>query len=323
MNHYFIKRRIIVLEPLLREFITYLELEDLTRKSYNRELEKIFNIITKYLSVSNLRYIVESSKKDVIENVEELIKSIEATRMAFKNAQYCMENTFYIDAGLLDSIDTSKEDESKVFGEKVHPYDHYCICFEYSNSNVLVCVTLDKDGNRMVYFFVRVGNIIKFEPLFLDAIGFSKMDQDCIKFPFPESLKTPGSDRSEDIYACVKMLTSSVARFLLMLDRKSTKVINHNSMGPKDRKRVLRLGGEPTEVFKSLVIKLGKEIIHSESKDTRDGVEQGLHSVRAHTHTYTEEAPLFGKYIGTFIIPSFIKGNRKHGEIKKDYIIKK
>ncbi len=52
-----------------------------------------------------------------------------------------------------------------------------------------------------------------------------------------------------------------------------------------------------------------------------NGSLKGWHICRGHTKTYTEEAPLFGKYAGTFYIPAHAKGSKAHGEIVKDYSV--
>jgi hypothetical protein len=47
-----------------------------------------------------------------------------------------------------------------------------------------------------------------------------------------------------------------------------------------------------------------------------------LHMCRSHFRTYTEEAPLFGKITGTFLIPEHIRGDKSEGFVTKDYDIK-
>ncbi len=46
-----------------------------------------------------------------------------------------------------------------------------------------------------------------------------------------------------------------------------------------------------------------------------------FHLCRGHFATYTDEAKLFGKYVGRFWIPPHTKGKRELGEIVKDYSI--
>jgi hypothetical protein len=46
-----------------------------------------------------------------------------------------------------------------------------------------------------------------------------------------------------------------------------------------------------------------------------------LHMVRSHWATYTADAPLFGKYTGTFFKPSFVKGSATIGQVVKGYSV--
>lgn len=45
------------------------------------------------------------------------------------------------------------------------------------------------------------------------------------------------------------------------------------------------------------------------------------HIVRGNFAHYTEEAPLFGKFTGTFWRPMHIRGEAKHGIVGKEYAI--
>ena len=59
------------------------------------------------------------------------------------------------------------------------------------------------------------------------------------------------------------------------------------------------------------------------NKDTATGENEGkmpLHVVRGHLADYTENG-LFGKYFGTFFIPSHVRGNEKNGKVTKDYAL--
>ena len=46
-----------------------------------------------------------------------------------------------------------------------------------------------------------------------------------------------------------------------------------------------------------------------------------FHLCRGHFATYTEQAPLFGKLVGRFWVPPHTRGNKKNGEVIKDYAI--
>ena len=50
-----------------------------------------------------------------------------------------------------------------------------------------------------------------------------------------------------------------------------------------------------------------------------NGQKMPLHLRRGSFARYTEDAPLFGKYVGTFWRPHTTVGDRKQGEVVKDY----
>jgi len=71
------------------------------------------------------------------------------------------------------------------------------------------------------------------------------------------------------------------------------------------------------------LVKLGidaKRRRHASSDDVEhDGV--ALHRCRGHLKRYTEERPLFGKYVGSFWTPPHLKGSAKNGVTLKDYAV--
>lgn len=53
------------------------------------------------------------------------------------------------------------------------------------------------------------------------------------------------------------------------------------------------------------------------NETSQEGVR--LHLVRGHFKRYTEEKPLFGKFVGTVWIPTHMRGNIRNGVIEKEY----
>ena len=54
------------------------------------------------------------------------------------------------------------------------------------------------------------------------------------------------------------------------------------------------------------------------------GESQGLtasHLCRGHNKTFSADAPLFGKYVGTYWVPAHRRGNAKIGVVEKDYSV--
>ena len=61
------------------------------------------------------------------------------------------------------------------------------------------------------------------------------------------------------------------------------------------------------------------EVLEAEGGVSGVGLPKALHICRGHFATYTEDAPLFGRVIGTFWKPQHIRGKVKHGVVNKDY----
>lgn len=69
----------------------------------------------------------------------------------------------------------------------------------------------------------------------------------------------------------------------------------------------------------TLAIKGLRELTKYEQNDSASGPKKALHSVRGHFARYTEEAPLFGRYVGLVWKPPHLRGLAQAGIIKKDY----
>jgi hypothetical protein len=87
--------------------------------------------------------------------------------------------------------------------------------------------------------------------------------------------------------------------------------------------RRMKRDDRPLVEYKWLRIKqLQKRIQSDMDKHSRNGRTK-LHFVRAHWATYTSDAPLFGKYEGTFFKPSHVRGNLASGIVAKGYKVDK
>lgn len=91
---------------------------------------------------------------------------------------------------------------------------------------------------------------------------------------------------------------------------------------PKVAKKRAKAGKPIGTTYKTLVIDPMKETLRTEGNIEKNGLKKALHICRGHFATYTEDKPLFGKVTGTFWKPMHVRGNKKRGEVKKDYAIK-
>lgn len=101
---------------------------------------------------------------------------------------------------------------------------------------------------------------------------------------------------------------------------KNVKLQDH-PVPPKVAKKRIANGKPPGVTYKTLVIDPMKEVLKTEGKIETNGLKKALHICRGHFATYTENKPLFGRVTGTFWKPMHVKGNKNHGEVKKDYRI--
>lgn len=104
-----------------------------------------------------------------------------------------------------------------------------------------------------------------------------------------------------------------------LLHCKNVELVNE-PISKKASKRQGRNGDRV--IYKTLVIEPLKKQIRNENHGEKTNIHRALHICRGHFATYTEERPLFGKLSGTFWIPMHVKGDKKYGEVKKDYQVK-
>jgi hypothetical protein len=84
---------------------------------------------------------------------------------------------------------------------------------------------------------------------------------------------------------------------------------------------VKREGAPPTQTYYVLNIMPMKEVLRKQGSTETSGLQRALHICRGHFATYSEDAPLFGKYAGGFWIPYHVRGNPEKGQVIKDYAV--
>lgn len=98
----------------------------------------------------------------------------------------------------------------------------------------------------------------------------------------------------------------------------------HQEPSNRERKRwERRTEGKPLMSYRVLEIgygeKRGRGAVRGE---TGDGQGVALHVCRGHMRTYTEDAPLFGKHVGSFWVPAHLRGQKDQGVVVKDYKVR-
>jgi hypothetical protein len=98
--------------------------------------------------------------------------------------------------------------------------------------------------------------------------------------------------------------------------------LSENVPPPKASKRHYKRHGVPLITYKTLEIEPLKAALRTEGDSKRMGLQRALHICRGHWASYSQDAPLFGKYSGTFWKPQHVRGASEHGEVIKDYTLK-
>lgn len=91
---------------------------------------------------------------------------------------------------------------------------------------------------------------------------------------------------------------------------------------PRQQRRAAERAGRPPLVrYKTIDIVPVTRLLKDEGHVETSGIKRALHITRGHFAHYTDEAPLFGKYTGTFYRPLHVRGRRGRGAVIKDYRI--
>lgn len=114
---------------------------------------------------------------------------------------------------------------------------------------------------------------------------------------------------------------NSIHSVLKILECKNIILVDEKPPEKLNKKRI-KNGKEPIHIFKTLMIKLPKTVNKIVGKTTKNVSGESftkLTDVIGHQKTYTEDAPLFGKYVGKWWWQGHERGNIKNGKIEKDY----
>lgn len=107
-----------------------------------------------------------------------------------------------------------------------------------------------------------------------------------------------------------------LAMMSLAFMNKGAKLVDHT---PHIHPRLAKRRGTKPVTFKTLLLPKSRT---NDAHDTLPKPYQGIvpeHARRGHPATYTEDAPLFGKFVGTFWRKPTVVGERKNGIVVKDY----
>jgi hypothetical protein len=108
---------------------------------------------------------------------------------------------------------------------------------------------------------------------------------------------------------------------LSLMNCKNVELIDDQRHLDRATRRRMERNGQKQVVYKNLYIKQLQKRIDEDQERQKTGRKNRLHFVRAHWANYTADAPLFGKYTGTFFRPACVKGSASVGEVVKRYTV--
>lgn len=110
-----------------------------------------------------------------------------------------------------------------------------------------------------------------------------------------------------------------LSQFLDFISCKNIKMIKKTPSKTVNKKRIKK-GKKP---FNSYYILKIKNTNQQPSVNSNDTWSNRIHICRGHFKEYTEEKPLFGRFTGRYWWTPQVRGNKRTGIIKKDYLITK
>lgn len=123
---------------------------------------------------------------------------------------------------------------------------------------------------------------------------------------------------SSDCYKELEAMVKFVLYSNILLNCKNVSTDAHDFPNRRSISHYKKTGKPYFEKYYTLKVKLpGKK--HTAGSGENGGWSNAFHIYRGHFKTYTEAAPLFGKFTGTYWWESGIRGNLETGIIDKDY----
>lgn len=99
---------------------------------------------------------------------------------------------------------------------------------------------------------------------------------------------------------------------------KNVEVLSVEPDAPLNRKHRKRTGRDLTR-YHVLKIDPLRKLLQQHRESSDDSLGRALHLCRGHFKTFTEDAPLYGKHMGTYWWGPQVRGRRDAGVIEKDY----
>lgn len=120
----------------------------------------------------------------------------------------------------------------------------------------------------------------------------------------------------------IKAFTQLMTEGFLTLSFLNCKnVVREECLPSRQERRAAERRGEQITRYKTLRIEPMKRVLANEGGIAENGLKRALHICRGHFAHYSEDRPLFGKYVGQFWVPAHVRGTSEAGAVQKDYAV--
>jgi hypothetical protein len=128
----------------------------------------------------------------------------------------------------------------------------------------------------------------------------------------------------EATYEFVNDLVLYLCSAFFTLSLMHCKNVDVRQVDPPERlsRKHERRHGRPLASYYVLSVKPIGRVLDTEGEAQTKGLAHALHICRGHFKTFTEDAPLFGKRVGTYWWEAQVRGKAEEGVVEKDYRVR-
>lgn len=293
------------------------------------------NQILKTLSHSSYKKSLPSDYKSKIyfDQIDEVIKTIR------RSPQFYLGSYKNIQDSVMNKLENEAPFDGR-FGDVILPYPEFVICYTDVTNNLKVANIIKpfKGCSDVISYeilmsmyndwiliplikIISIGKNLNETDLYkgnnIDHVDF-KSSADDTNIAMIATADSGIKHLNDETFMSIQTEMTAIANyFLLALGYKNVIIETVRTT----KSKLLRKKKNRVFDYKILKIKLPKSYSKYDlDENTRKS--KGVipfNSVMTHEKTYTDDSPLFGKHVGTWIWHNFMRGDKKKGFITKDY----